>query len=180
MATTSMAVESAHSWQLVRWQGIDGNLRTLPWAATQTVFRPLGFRAFSAGFVFKTTQTVSKTLESGGKSSGKFLKTVGVSETVGSQREVVPRGRGGEEGTGRVVDRLAGFVHSITTLPSLRSRACARDQSRWFGVGPGSSATRSVSDDRQSKSAFRRGASTAVRDGSQPGRGGKPSRSGYA
>jgi hypothetical protein len=38
----------------------------------------LGFVAFSAGFVFKTTPTVSKTLESGGKSSGKFAKTVGV------------------------------------------------------------------------------------------------------
>ena len=60
------------------WQAIDVNLRTLPCAATQTVFRPLGFVAFSAGFVFKTTPTVSKTLESGGKSSGKFVKTVGV------------------------------------------------------------------------------------------------------
>ena len=105
----------------------------------------------------RTAPANSKTWKAGGKSSGKFLKTVGVSEN----RWVSARGRAtgsrGEEGTGRVVDlsgcndRLAGFVHSITTLPSLRSRACARDQSRWFGVGPGSLATRSVSDDKQSK-----------------------------
>jgi hypothetical protein len=74
-------------------------------------------------FRIQNDPNLSKTLESGGKSSGKFRKT------VGSQREVVPRGRGGEEGTGRAVDlsaygeRLAGFLHSITAHPSLRSRA---------------------------------------------------------
>ena len=78
MVTTSITLGQLKVGQRVRWQGIDGNLRTLPWAATQTVFRPLWFWAFSAGFVFKTTPTVSKTLESGGKWSGKFAKTVGV------------------------------------------------------------------------------------------------------
>ena len=76
--TTSITLGRLTDGQRVRCQGIDGNLRTPPLAATQTVFRPLGFVPFPAGFVFKTTPTVSKTLESGGKSSGKFLKTVRV------------------------------------------------------------------------------------------------------
>ncbi len=46
-----------------------------------------------------------------------FGKPLGFRKTIGSQREVVPRGRGGVERTGRAVDlsgcddRLAGFVH---------------------------------------------------------------------
>jgi hypothetical protein len=47
---------------LLTAQGDDGNVLALPSAATQTVFRPLGFVAFSAGFVFKRSPTVSKTV----------------------------------------------------------------------------------------------------------------------
>lgn len=48
-----------------------------PWAATQTVFRPLGFVAFWAGFVFKMTPTVLENSGERGKSSGKFLENFG-------------------------------------------------------------------------------------------------------
>ncbi len=120
--------------QRVRRQGIDGNLRTLPWAATQTVCRPLGFWAFSAGFVFKTTPTVSKTLESGGKSSGTFLKTVGVSEN----RWVSARGRatgsrwgGGHRPSGgpQRVQRPAGRVRALDYGASFLEVARARARS---------------------------------------------------
>jgi hypothetical protein len=43
-------------------------------------FQTVGFCGIFGRFVFKTTPTVSKTLESGGKSNGKFLKTVGSRE----------------------------------------------------------------------------------------------------
>ncbi len=51
----------------------------------QSVFAPMGFVAFQAGFVFSDTPSVSKPRESGGKSRGKFVKTDGVqTKTVGS------------------------------------------------------------------------------------------------
>jgi hypothetical protein len=62
----------------------------------------LGFWAFSAGFVFKTTPTVSKTLESVGKSGGKFVgeNRWGLVKTVRSHHDVLRRRRGGEVGVG--------------------------------------------------------------------------------
>jgi hypothetical protein len=80
----------------------------------------------------RTAPANSKTLESESKSSGKFWEPFGFPKTVGSKRELVPRGRGGEEAPAggrpqRCNDRLTGFVHSITTLPFLEvSRARAR------------------------------------------------------
>ena len=92
-----------------------------------------------------------------------------------SQREVAPRGRGGEEGTGRAVDlsgcndRLAGFVHSITTVPSLRSRAHAQDQSGLFSAGPGSAGTRICPSDGEQSERLRH-ATFGSRSGSIEGR----------
>jgi hypothetical protein len=53
-----MTLRSADSRAAGPLASIDGNLRTLRWAATQTVFRPLGFVPFSA--VFKTTPRSQK------------------------------------------------------------------------------------------------------------------------
>ena len=69
----------ARLWEcrIPRDWGDDGNLPTLAWGQPNG-FQTVGFVAFSAGFVLGDTPTVSKALESGGKSSGKFPKTVGV------------------------------------------------------------------------------------------------------
>ncbi len=94
----------------------------------------MDFVPFSADLVYKTTPRVSKTLQSGGKSSGKFLKTVGVSEKplgliTRSCRKVEVGRRAPAEWVdlSGCNDRLAGFVHAITTLPSLGGRARARE-----------------------------------------------------
>jgi hypothetical protein len=77
-------------------------------------------------------------VESSRKPLGSSQKPLGLFPTS------CPGHRRGEEGTGRAVDlsgchdRLARFVHSITTHPSLRSRMHAQDQAGRFSAGAGS------------------------------------------
>ncbi len=68
----SITSVSATVGQRARWQEIDGNLLALP-----KRFQPVGFLwHFWPDCIQNHPHAVSKTLESGSKSSGKSLKTV--------------------------------------------------------------------------------------------------------